>query len=291
MSKSIYEEVTSNVLQAMQDSIGQVESSWIHPGCRPFNAVSGKPYHGTNVILLWQVMDRCCFSSNDWATYKQWQQFGGQVRNDERSTRIVFFKPMMKTEIDKETGEEVEYHWPMARYAYVFNRNQVDGVEQVESNTPAASVEHLDQFVQQTQARVEIGGAKACYIQSQDLIRMPDRKLFTGTTSSDSTTSWYAVLLHELTHWTSHTSRLDRKLSKRFGDEAYAMEELIAELGSAFLCADLSISSVIRKDHVDYLVNWIEVLESDNRAFFTAAAAAEKAVEYCHQLQTAQQAA
>ncbi len=292
MSVSIYEETTGRIITAMQASDGDVESPWIKSsGSRPVNALTGNSYHGANVILLWMVAEREGFTTGEWATYKQWQQIGGQVRKDQKAARIVFFKEMTKTETDNESGEEKERRWPMARYAFVFNRDQVDGVEQEVSSEPPVLIENLEHFVQKTGAKVEIGGTMACYSSRYDVIHMPNRALFTGTTESDSTTSWYAVLFHELAHWTGHKSRLNRKLANRFGNEAYAIEELIAELGSAFLCADLNINTVIRKDHADYLKNWIKVLKEDDRAFFSAASAAEKAAQYLHQLQAVDQAA
>ncbi|HID81759.1 MAG TPA: DUF1738 domain-containing protein, partial [Thiotrichales bacterium] len=281
MTRSIYEETTARIIDAMEASDGSVETPWIRSTGRPVNALTENPYHGVNVVLLWLIADVAGYSTGEWATYKQWQQLGGQVRKNQKAARIVIFKMVRKSKADDDTedGSEDEDVWPMVRYAFVFNRDQVDGVEKVVSETPPVMLDELERFVKNTGATVEVRGGRAAYSSSLDLIVMPERELFTGTTTSDSTTSWYAVLLHELSHWTGHTSRLNRNLVNRFGDEDYAVEELIAELGSAFLCADLGISSVVRKDHVDYLKNWIKVLKNDSRAFFKAASAAEKAAQ------------
>ena len=289
---SIYKEATARILAAMEASVGKVESPWVGPAAgRPVNAVTGKVYQGVNVPLLWSSARIGGFPTNEWATYRQWHQVGGQVRKGQKATPIVFFKRVTRVEIDEETGEEKKRDFPIIRQAFVFNRDQIDGVEHQRPGEPPAAIEDLDLFVQKTGARVEVGGARSCYLHDRDLILMPNRRLFTGTTTSDSTESWYAVLLHELTHWTGHKFRLNRKMGNRFGSEAYAFEELIAELGSAFLCADLGICNTVRKDHADYLKNWISILKGDDRAFFVAAAEAEKAAKYIHQLQAVDQAA
>jgi antirestriction protein ArdC len=114
---------------------------------------------------------------------------------------------------------------------------------------------------------------------------MPPREAFRDPES------YAATLAHELTHWTAHPSRLARELGKRFGDSAYAAEELIAEMGSAFLCADLGITPEVRDDHASYLAHWLKVLKADSRAIFTAASQAQRADDYLHQFSQPQQAA
>ena len=109
---------------------------------------------------------------------------------------------------------------------------------------------------------------------------MPDRHRFIGTETSTATEGWYSTLLHELTHWTGASHRMDRTFGKRFGDDAYAMEEMVAELGAAFLCGDLGITAEPRPDHAAYIENWLRILKADRKAIFTAASAANKAAEY-----------
>ena len=124
------------------------------------------------------------------------------------------------------------------------------------------------------------------YSARDDIINMPAREAFTGTATSGATESYYAVLLHELTHWSGHQSRLDRQLSNRFGNKAYAMEELIAELGASFLCAECAITTEPRPDHANYIADWLDVLKKDKRAIFTAARKASEATEFLIALQT-----
>jgi antirestriction protein ArdC len=138
----------------------------------------------------------------------------------------------------------------------------------------------VDAFIAATGAVIRHGGGRACYIPATDEIRMPERAAFTGSATSSAEESYYATLLHELTHWTGPVHRCGRDLSGRFGSDAYAMEELIAELGSAFLCGELGIAAVPRSDHAQYLAHWLAVLKADKRAIFTAASKASEAIGF-----------
>ena len=142
---------------------------------------------------------------------------------------------------------------------------------------------HATLTVAGTGASVRIHGDSAHYTPSTDTITMPDRERFFATSSGSAAQNWYATLLHELVHWSGADHRLARTFGKRFGDDAYAMEELVAELGSAFLCGDLGLSTSPRPDHASYLASWLKVLKADNRAIFTAASAAAKAADYLHE--------
>ena len=210
-----------------------------------------------------------------------------QVRKGERASLIVFWKELEGEVENKETGKRERKKTLFARASSVFNADQVDGW------TPPAApernlVQALDQaeaFTAATGADVRHGGERAYYRRSTDYVQMPDRERFTGSETSTPTETYYATLLHELTHWTGHESRLDRELSSRFGTEAYAVEELVAELGAAFLCADLSITNTPRPDHAAYIANWLEVLKRDKRAIFTAARKAAQASDFLASLQ------
>ena len=166
----------------------------------------------------------------------------------------------------------------------VFNVEQIEGLPahyytKAEPREPIARIEQAEAFFAATGAVITHGGNMAYYFPGHDLVRMPPRDSFRDAES------YCAVLAHELTHWTSHPSRCDRELGKRFGDGAYAAEELIAEMGSAFLCADLGITPEVRPDHAQYLRQWLGILQDDKRAIFTAAAQAQRAADYLHSLQ------
>jgi antirestriction protein ArdC len=171
----------------------------------------------------------------------------------------------------------------------VFNLEQVDGWQPPRPATPDPKrvLVEVERFVMATFADIRIGGDRAYYRPGTDHIQMPDRDRFTGTETIDATESYYATLLHELTHWTGHAARLDRDLSGRFGREGYAMEELVAELGAAFLCSDLGITNRPRPDHAAYIAHWLAVLKKDTRAIFTAASKANEARRFLTGLQGA----
>ena len=247
----------------------------------PLNVSSGKPYHGVNVLMLWAAAESQGFNAGTWGTYRQWQDIEAQVRKGEKSTSIVFFKELPARPEDEE--EEKRF---VARSFRVFNADQVDGYQP--ALPPAEDLTQrlagVEAFVASTGAKIRHGGGRAFFSPSQDLIQMPDRARFTGTATSTPTEGYYSTLLHELTHWSGHESRLARDLSGRFGKEAYAMEELVAELGAAFLCAEQHITPQPRPDHAAYLANWLQVLKGDKRAIFSAAAKASQASTYLGQL-------
>ena len=176
----------------------------------------------------------------------------------------------------------------VARASYVFNAAQIDGytvAEPPERLGPVARIEAADRFLTHTGARIEAGGERAYYRPSTDAIHMPDEGLFTGTDTMNRSEAWYATALHESTHWSGAKHRLNRDFGKRFGDQAYVAEELVAEIASAFLCAELSVTQDTRPDHAQYLAHWLKLLKDDNRAIFTAAAKASEAVTYLKSLQ------
>jgi antirestriction protein ArdC len=255
---------------------------------RPRNVASRNPYHGINVPALWAAASDKGYQSGWWGSYKQWQEVGAQVRKGEKASPIVFWKKIKKALTDEATGETVIGTFPLARPWSVFNAEQQDGWTEPEppaSENPARVIEHVRQFVESTLAEIRHGGERAYYNRAGDFIQMPPMERFTGTATSTPTEAYYSTELHELTHWSGGTKRLSRDFSGRFGSAAYAFEELVAELGSAFLCGDLRISDVPRDDHARYLKSWLTVLRDDKKAIFTAASQATKAAEFLHSLQ------
>jgi antirestriction protein ArdC len=200
----------------------------------------------------------------------------------------VFYKQLEREKEDTDGDKAKTDKFLIARASYVFNADQVDDfaiteLPVFEDKTEAIAL--ADRFVRATQAEVICGGSQAFYRPSTDTIHMPERALFTGTKTSSATESYYSTLFHELTHWTAHEQRANRDLSERFGDEAYAMEELIAEFGAAFICASLGITNEPRADHAAYLNHWLAVMTADKKALFTAASKASAAVQYLEGLQ------
>jgi len=212
-----------------------------------------------------------------WATFRQWASLDAHVKKGEKGSPVVFYKPLVVEE-----EEEEKKVIPLLRYSTVFNADQQEGWEPPapEVRTPAQIVEEVQRYFQQIGADVRHGGGRAFYRPSQDYIQMPPMAAFTGTDTSTATEAYYSTLGHEHCHWTGQASRLGRDLNNSFGDEAYAGEELIAELGAAFLCAKLGISNQPRPDHVQYIRHWQKRIRDDARAIFKASASAEKAVEF-----------
>lgn len=219
------------------------------------------------------------------------------MRKGEKGSPIVFYKRYAAGEAGNQASAHDEsassddpngaVRW-FARTSWAFNAEQVDGWSPPKPvvRSSAEVLSHAEDFVDRTGAVIRHGGDSACYRPTADIIEMPAREVFTGTATSQVTESYYGVLFHELTHWSGHPSRLDRQLASRFGDAAYAMEELVAELGASFLCADCAITNEPRPDHASYIANWLEVLQDDKRAIFTAARQASEAASFLTMLQS-----
>lgn len=286
----IHQHITDQIVAAMEAGAGagDWQMPWHRSGhaiTRPKNIASGNAYRGINILSLWVAAEAQDYAHGLWGTYKQWQEQGAQVRKGEKSTVIVFYKELERPREDDPTETETVL---FARASRVFNAAQVDdftlpAAEEAPSEDRIEPVDAADAFTAATGAQIIIGGERAFYRPAEDRIQMPDRERFSGTDTSSPTEGWYGTLLHELTHWSGAKHRLDRELSGRFGDDAYAMEELIAELGAAFLCAELGIAAMPRPDHAAYLTNWLKVLKADKKAIFTAASAASRAADFLSQ--------
>ena len=277
----IHQHITNQIITSIEQGAGDFQLPWHQGGgivSRPTNIASKKAYRGVNIVALWAASQACGFSSGIWGTYRQWSEAGAQVRKGEKSSYVVFYKEL---EFAQEDGTDPETRL-FARAAPVFAAEQVEGFvgEPTGDRAEIEPIDAAEAFVRATGAAIAHGGTRAYYRPSTDSIQLPDRTAFVGTATSTAQESYYSTLLHELTHWTSPEQRCNRTLGKRFGDDAYAMEELVAELGAAFLCAELGIALEPRLDHAQYLTSWLSVLKADKKAIFTAASGASKAVEF-----------
>jgi len=285
----IYTRITARIVEELERGT--------RPWLKPWNAEhaagritrplrhNGQRYSGINVINLWMTAEASGFISPFWLTFRQVKELGGFVRKGEHGTEVVYANTFKKTETT-DAGEEIEQEIPFLKAYTVFCAEQCEGLPQhfyqlaEQPREKLERIEHAESFFANTKAEIRTGGNQAYYTMADDRIQMPPFETFRDAESHAAT------LAHELTHWTRHPSRLNREFGrKRFGDEGYAMEELVAELGSAFLCADLSITPEIRDDHAAYVACWLKVLKGDKRAIFTAASHATKAVDYLHSLQ------
>jgi antirestriction protein ArdC len=280
--RDVYATVTAQIINAIEQGVGNWRMPWHTSGrfaSSPINATSRKAYRGINTVVLWAAAESKGYDSGEWATYAQWQERKAQVRKGEKSTTVVFWKFASGT-AENQDGEgdqpATASRLLFTRGYAVFNAGQVDGY------TPKAEpvvmmperIERADAWFQSIGADVRNGGNRAYFSPGSDHIQMPPFAAFVENVS------YYSTLAHEHTHWTAKSERCDRQLGKRFGDSAYAAEELIAELGAAFVCASLGLSTEPREDHAQYIQSWLTVLRADKRAIFTAASKAQQAADY-----------
>jgi len=279
---TIHERVTETIINAIEQGAGEFRMPWHQQAIGLTNIASGKAYRGVNVLTLWAVSMNRGYHGGAWGTFKQWKDREQFVRKGEKGAPIVFYK-IIETK-DKETGEDKTQVF--ARGSTVFHSSQINGYEedtpQAVPSDPIERIERAEAFAAATGIRIEQGGQTACYQPAADLVRMPDIELFTGTDTMPAQESYYATLLHELTHATGHKSRCNREIGQ--GRAGYAFEELVAELGSAFLCAELGLSPAVREDHAAYIAEWLKCLKEDSRAIFRASSLATKAVDFLNDL-------
>jgi antirestriction protein ArdC len=285
----IYTKVTSDIIAKLEAGV----RPWVQPWkaehaagriCRPLRH-NGIPYGGINILMLWAAAEVNGFSSPFWLTFQQAKELGGYVKKGEHGSPVVYASTFKKKETG-EDGQETEEEISFLKQYTVFAADQIEGLPPhfyTLAEPPQEKIEriaHAETFVVNTKADIRYGGTRAYYAVGEDFIRMPPIETFRDAESHAAT------LAHELTHWTRHETRLNRDFGrKKWGDDGYAMEELVAELGSAFLCADLRITPEVREDHASYIDNWLKVLKADKRAIFSAASHASKAVDFLHGLQ------
>lgn len=287
--KDVYQQVTDTIIAQLEAGTIPWQKSWTGNSFGDFslpkNAVTGNHYRGINIVLLWGASLDKQFASNEWASFKQWQTKKEAIRKGEKGSMIVYTDTFEK-EVDGELKKI-----PFLKYSVVFNRAQLTSFtpEAVESVEPPKSlverIAAVDDFVGNTLAVIEDCKGTPAYSPLHDKIFMPPASDFIDTKQCSATENYYSTLLHELTHWTGHPKRLERKMKSKFGDHAYAEEELIAELGAAFLSAEFGVTQAEKADHASYIANWLKVLKDNKQFVISAASEASKAVEYMKELQ------
>ena len=281
-------DVMANVVAELVDQIEAGAGTWAMPWRTlptgiPTNAATGVTYSGGNVIALTLAAARRGWP-NRWATYKQWQALGAQVRKGQAGTYGIRWnvKPGETiTEDDPDTGEPVTLQtadrvtW--AKPFVVFNTHQVDGDPHPPTPSrvdPLERDQDADAFFAAIPARVRWGAGGPCYRTATDDVLMPDFDAFHTTADA------YSTLAHELGHWTGHRTRLARTYGRRFGDHTYTAEELVAELSAAFTCALVGIDTVARTDHAAYLAHWCQMLRTRPAVLWSVASKAQAATDY-----------
>jgi antirestriction protein ArdC len=285
---NIQETITNQIIEAIELGAGEFKMPWHKNGissAMPHNPISKNTYSGANVLTLWLGKEKNGYATDQWATFKQWQSKGVMVKKGEKATLGFYWHIMDKAPKGEGEGESdpTGKKTMFAKAFYLFNADQVDGYQPegiVETPDLTERLDNAENFIIKTGAIISHGGTSAFYRPSTDSITMPDKWRFTGTETTNATQAYYSTLLHELTHWSGNAIRLDRTKGKRFGDTDYAFEELVAELGAAFLCADLGIENEPRLDHAQYVASWLKALKNDKQAIFSAASYASKAMAY-----------
>jgi len=294
-TNDIYSRITNRIIAELETGA----RPWLKPWnaehaagriTRPLRS-NGIPYRGINVINLWLTATARGYACPIWLTFKQAQELGGHVRKGEHGELVVYANRITRTETTAK-GEEIDREIPFLKGYTVFNAEQIEGLPPhftapaAPTLDPVQRVAQAEAFFANTGAEIRHGGDRAFYAIGADYVQLPPFETFRDAES------YYATLGHECCHWTKHEKRLNREFGrKRWGDEGYAAEELVAELGSAFLCADLGLTPEPRPDHAAYVESWLRVLKNDKRAIFTAASHAERAAAFLHGLQPQAQAA
>ncbi len=280
---NLYDEVTQRIVSELE--AGRLP--WVQPWgttggigpSLPLNALTARPYSGVNILILWGAVIENGWPSQSWLTFRQAQEAGGCVRKGERGQCVVYadrFTPEAEKQRAERDGGEAKAV-PFLKRFTVFNVAQCEGLREGLASDPAPLPEReavplAEEVIAASGVDFRIGGDKAYYVPSLDYVQVPPQPAFFQQVN------YYRTCLHELTHATGHANRLERNLVNAFGSKDYAREELVAEMGSAFLCAALGITPTAR--HADYIGAWLEVLREDNRAIFRAASAASKAADW-----------
>ena len=278
-ASELFEQVTADLVAAIEDGAKDWRMPWhrLAAGGLP-RSVDGRAYRGWNALVLAMTAADRGWTSSTWATYKAWQRHGNQVRRGERGTQVILWKP---TECHESTddGDATVRRSLIARAFTVFAAEQVEGADRY-TTTPNETmpedrrIADAEAYFTAIGADVVQGGDRACYTPALDRIHLPHIDQF------DEPSIYYSTAAHEHAHWTGHQDRLNRNLSGRFGDHAYGAEELIAELGAAFWCAQFGLEQATRQDHAAYLGDWLAMLRLDSRALVAACGHAQRAVDH-----------
>jgi antirestriction protein ArdC len=285
--QDVYSRITSQIVASLEQGV--------RPWVKPWNAAhaagritrplrhNGQPYSGINILSLWMSAELQGFAAPIWMTFRQALELDAHVRKGEKGSLVVYANTIARTERDDKTGQDVEHEIPYMKGYTVFNVEQIDGLPDIyyakaaPTLDPVARVDRAENFFAACRATVKHRGNRAYYAQELDYVQMPPFECFRDAES------YYSTLAHEMTHWTKHPARLARDFGRKtWGDEGYAQEELVAELGASFVCADLELAIEPREDNASYIAHWLEILKSDTRFIFKAAAHAQRAADFIH---------
>lgn len=281
--RDIAAEITNLIIAKIEAGTAPWMRSWSGAGGtggRPLRH-NGEAYSGINCLYLWAVGADAGYGSPYWMTYKQAEALGAQVRRGETGSLSVFFNAVSKTDTDAATGEEHSRLIRFMRHYIVFNCDQIDGLPphftpnaEPQVIEPSARQAAIDAFFAAIPADIRHGGNQAFFSPTYDFVQVPHKAAFKTQDHHAST------LGHEIVHWSGGPTRLARTFGKRFGDDAYAFEELIAAIGQSLICAELDLPADLHDNHASYVAHWLKVLKGDKTAIIHAASKAEQAVRY-----------
>lgn len=283
-ARDLYQEATDRIIKAMENGTTPWQKPWADVNTGPLrNGASGNAYHGINTILLYCASMERGFSDPRWLSFKQCQERGYKVKKGAKSERIYFYKPLMVDErdlttgqlvIDAATGKPRQKQIPFLQCSPVFNAQEIEGIPALAAGEYKFSpIEAGEEIAKRCPVEIRHGGNRAFYNPASDTITMPNQEQF------KSPEAYYATLAHEMVHSTGHKDRCPREFGKRFGDDAYAFEELVAEMGSVQMGMETGLPQQV-ENHASYIDHWMRVLKSDKKAIFTAAAKASQAVDF-----------
>ncbi|EQB05106.1 ArdC family protein [Sphingobium baderi] len=282
-TRDVAAEITDLIIRKIEEGVPPWSRPWRVQGGggRPLRH-SGAPYAGINTLYLWALGDAQGYRSRYWMTRRQAQALGGDVRRGEAGAVSVYYSTFRKQETNPDTGRSVDRNIRFLRHYIVFNADQIDGLpahfHSVDAPEQPIALSRrqtqIDRFFEAIPALVRHGGSQAYFTPTFDYIQLPSRSAF-------QTMDHYAsTRCHETIHWSGHADRLARTFGKRFGDNAYAFEELVAEIGAGLCCADLGLPNVLHEGHASYVGHWLNILRGDKSAIIHAAAKAEQAFAY-----------
>ena len=285
-------EIADQLIQSMKTAGTGFMLPWVQSGM-PTNlgriGTKNPWYYGINNLILWREKSDKKYKSNVWGTFKQIKDKGGRVNKDEHAIDVVLWKPFEVTDTYKNNSHGHKKGDEYQRTAFYITWFKVFNMDQTtlkDTYAPSKNIEgaktkvDVETYIKNTKAEIRHGFDKCYYVPSKDFIAMADKSDFKATGDSNATQNYYSTLLHELTHWTGNKTRLDRNLQGYFGDDSYAFEELVAEIGAAVQCCLLGITSTPKKESAQYLNCWIKRIEQDPDALFKATARASSAVRF-----------
>jgi antirestriction protein ArdC len=284
----IQQKVTDTIIEQLEKGTVPWKKSFISNSNSflglPLNYTTEVNYRGINILLLWSKAIAENYSTNEWATLKQWNSQKEAIKPNEKGTMIVKYNV-----IEKEMDGKIEKQSFLTK-AWVFNRCQLKGYESVPEENPITDnlvekLDNIDEFITNTKVKIEHAGYEAFYTKIDDKVVMPQEENFIETEYCTATENYYSTLFHEIGHWTGHEHRLDRANHKKFADGNYAREELVAELTASFLSAKFEIANAELPNSAAYIGTWLKVLKDDKSFIFTSASEASKAVQYLENLQ------